>query len=306
MFKQHAILFGKQFVMSNYPEMPLIAWNPAVYQRNSKMVLLPRLHFDNKFYVSSLGLCQPIAFKEVETYNNGARSIKTKLIKYPASDNDIRGVGDPKITEDGRRILTGGIGRVFGESTLTAQTTMSVFDGDKITASKPFLFLGSEINTGRDAVFLNGNTLLFRPEREPFRTYRAKYTETDSHIVISKQEVLPQLDKTKDAFKQGISTNAVGVSKEVYLVGYHAKLISRAEYRNGFLLLDKDGNITGMTDLILRTEGISRYAHRPFTIFGCGLILHKDKLWWAGGIGDSWIGIFSIDLDDVMRLFKEG
>ena len=100
--------------------------------------------------------------------------------------------------------------------------------------------------------------------------------------------------------KRGLSTNVVKLSANEYIVGYHNVLKNRGEYSNGFLLLNNEGETTGVTKPILETTGALRYGARPYTLFGCGLVLRKDRLYWVGGIGDTWIGVFSADLDKVL------
>ena len=305
-FELETLLVGNQFSMTNYPQIPLAVFNPAAYVKNGKLVILPRLVFDIRFYASSVGLTEPLKFSELGEFNYGARDIKTKLLKYPTEDYEIRGVEDSKITEDGKTILAVGVGKDSTKEHFTTQTIMLEFNGEKITSAKPFLFEGSEINTGRDAVFINDNVLLFRPEEKPLRTYRAYYDENDKNIVILEDglKVLPELDAENGELKRGMSTNVVRLSENQNIVGWHAVFEDRLEYKEGFMIFNDNGEITGVSELILETSGMLRYGHRPFTLFGCGLVLVKDMLYFIGGVGDSWIGIFSAELNRVIEEIK--
>lgn len=299
-FELEVLLVGKQFKMSNYPETPLGAWNPAAYLNDQKkLVILPRLHFDIRFYVSSLGLCKPIALESL----NDVEEIRTKIIKYPTTNNEIRGVEDPRITEDGKKILTVGLGKTKDGKIFTSQTNMNTFNGSSITNTKPLLFNNDEIGTGRDAVLVNDHVLLFRPEAKPLRTYRTFYTESAENIVISDKDLMPlkELDKQEGERKRGLSTNVVKLATNEYIVGWHNVLEDKIEYKEGFMLIDDEGEPREISKTVLETTGILRYSARPFTLFGCGLVLYKDRLYWIGGIGDSWIGIFSAELDAVIE-----
>lgn len=307
-FNLETLLISEQFEMINYPETPLEAFNPAAYvDRNDKLVILPRLVFDTRFYVSSVGLCEPISFDKLADYNFGAKQIKTRLLKYPTTSNEMRGVEDPRITEDGKRLLTVGLGKTTDGEAFTTQTTMSKISDNEIVATKPFLFEGKELQTGRDAVFINDKVLLFRPEIKTLQTYRAFYEETDTHIVISNEGLIPilELDALKNERKRGVSTNVVKLSTNEYIVGYHAAFDDKLEYKEGFMLVTDNGEVTETSKLMLKTEGILQYGHRPFTLFGCGLVIYKDKLFFVGGVGDSWIGIFSAELSSVLERIKK-
>ena len=296
-FKLEAVLVPDQVEMIDYPSKPLGIWNPAAYIKNDKLVIIPRLHFDTHFYTSSVGLCEPISFDELGTYNMGKRNIKVSMLKYPTTHLEVHGVEDPRITEDGTKLLTVGINRSAHKS----QTTMSDFDGKAVSNPKPFLYNGSELNTGRDAVLLNNHILFFRPEMAPLGTYKACYKVTKNNVVITEVNDKLVLPHSKGIIKTGFSTNAVKVSNTESLIAYHGVFAEKYEYREGFVLLDNEGNVLGRTPLLLKTEGILRYAGgRPFTLFGDGLVLRKGKIYFVCGVGDVWTAIFSANVGDIL------
>ena len=296
-FNLEAVLVPEQVEMVDYPSKPLGIWNPAAYIKNDKLVIIPRLHFDTKFYASSVGLCEPISFDELGTYNMGKRNIKASMLKYPTTYLEVHGVEDPRITEDGKRLLTVGISRGLHKS----QTTMSDFDNEKAFNQKPFLYNGSELNTGRDAVLLNDHILFFRPEMAPLNTYKAYYKVTANNVVITECGNKPILPHLKGTIKAGFSTNAVKISNNESLIAYHSVFAEKHEYKQGFVLMDNEGNILGRTPPFLKTEGILRYAGgRPFTLFGDGLVLREDKICFVCGVGDTWTAIFSANVGDVL------
>ena len=296
-FKLEAVLVPEQVEMVDYPSKPLGIWNPAAYMQNDKLVIIPRLHFDVKFYASSVGLCEPISFSELNTYNMGERNIKAFILKYPTTHLEVNGVEDPRITENGKRLLTVGISKGLHKS----QTTMSEFSGFGLSNPKPFLYNGSELNTGRDAVLLNDHILFFRPEMALLNTYKAYYKVTANNVVITEFNDEPILPRLRGIIKTGFSTNAVKISNNESLIAYHGVFAEKHEYKQGFVLMDNEGNILGRTPPFLKTKGILRYAGgRPFTLFGDGLVLRKDKIYFVCGVGDTWTAIFSTNVGDVL------
>ena len=296
-FKLEAVLVPEQVEMVDYPSKPLGIWNPAAYIKNDKLVIIPRLHFDTKFYASSVGLCEPISFDVLDRYNMGKRSIKTSILKYPTTNLEVDGIEDPRVTEDGERILTVGINRGQHKS----QTTMSDFDGKKVSNPKPLLYNGSELDTGRDAVLLNDHILFFRPETALLDTYEAYYEVTADNVVLTKCFNEPVLPRLRGTIKTAFSTNAVKLSNSESLIAYHGVFAEKHEYKEGFMLVDNEGNTLGRTPLFLKTEGILRYGSgRSFTLFGCGLVLRKGVLFFVGGVGDTWTAIFSANVGDVL------
>ena len=296
-FKLEAVVVPEQVEMVDYPTKPLGIWNPAAYIKDDKLVIIPRLHFDTHFYVSSIGLCEPIPFDELKRYNRGKHSIKASILKYPTTFLEVYGVEDARITEGGKRLLTVGVTGGPHKS----QTTMSDFDGTVVSNPKPFLYNGSELNTGRDAVLLNDHILFFRPEMALLNTYKAHYKVTTNNVVITEFNDEPVLSCSRGITKTGFSTNAVKVTNTESLIAYHGVFAEKCEYKQGFALIDNEGNILGRTPPFLKTEGILRYAGgRPFTLFGCGLILRNEQLFFVGGVGDTWTAIYSADVGAVL------
>ncbi len=295
-FSMEAFLTPERFVLSDYPRRPTSAFNPAAYVRQGKLVLLPRLIFDDKFYVSSVGICEPISFDDL-----AKEVIETRLLKYPQRIEEINGVEDPRITEDGKKLLTVGVGDNFHKS----QTMLMDFDGEHLSNERLFYFNNSVWETGRDAVLINDKVLLFRPDAIPksFTTYRVFYELKDGSVFIESDGLKAILEIGRGEKKRGFSTNAVKISSNEYLVGWHGAL-EDTSYKNGFMLVNDEGLPLGITDYLLETTGFLQYGNRPFTLFGCGLIKLKDKLFWVGGVGDWAIGIFTADLDLAMSKLK--
>jgi len=302
LFEDICLLQPENFHITNYNRKSISAFNPGAYENEEgKLVIMPRLVFDDRFYVSSIGLCEPISFHDLIDFGNENRNIETNLIKYPEMHQEINGVEDPRITEDGKKVLTVGIN--LHSSYHTTQTTMMGFDGKKMFNAKPFSFNDSIWNTGRDAVLVNDNILLFRPESSAnrFLSYRAFYEEIDDRIEISNKNLEVVLETFPNERKRGFSTNIVRLSSNENLVGFHGALKEKYEYREAFMIINDEGIPIATTDYILKTEGILQYGNRPFTLFGNGLILDNNRLWCIYGFGDFGIVILSTDIENVLN-----
>jgi predicted GH43/DUF377 family glycosyl hydrolase len=105
--------------------------------------------------------------------------------------------------------------------------------------------------------------------------------------------------------KAGWSTNTIKISQNEYLVGWHGESKEDLIYRNGLAIIDNEGNLLGITDYVLSPKGIIEvYGDRPGVIFGCGLIMYKEFIYWRGGISDYAIGIFRTSLDKIFEIVR--
>jgi predicted GH43/DUF377 family glycosyl hydrolase len=273
--------------------------NPAAYLTlGGKLVILPRLGFTEGFKQSSIGITEPLDLNKIEDFEN----IKTKIIRKPVHEYDVAGVEDARITENGKQLLTVGLNTYYRTS--ATQTIYSVVSNNKVINNKPFWYNNSIYNTGRDAFILNDNVLIFRPEADNLRSYRANYEITEHYVIIG-MGIVPILEPQKVENKTGFSTNSVKISKDENLVAYHALCNNKkAEYAEGFMVLNNAGFPQRKTPLFLKTEGFLQGGDRPFTLFGCGLIKSGKEVYFVGGVGDSGIVIYSADLDKILEVMK--
>lgn len=295
-FTLDALYTPEMFRMVNYPRQPLAVFNPGAYERDGKLVMLPRLSFDESFYVSSIGLSEPLEYDALDIH----KEISTRLLKYPEHRLEINGVEDARVSENGKLVWTVGVNR--GDK--STQTTVMGFDGHILSKPRPLSVGGLIDNTGRDTVILNKDVLFFRPESRILITYRADYVDDGKFFHISRRDVVKELISGDTEKHTGLSTNAVRVYKNLYMIAWHSISKELGEYRQAFLLVDKDGFSLGTTDMILRLDGNLRYGNRPFTLFGCGLVLHGNTLYFVGGVGDWATVIYSADVNDVLSEIK--
>ncbi|MBP1357218.1 MAG: hypothetical protein JZD40_01835 [Sulfolobus sp.] len=102
--------------------------------------------------------------------------------------------------------------------------------------------------------------------------------------------------------KVGWSTNTVKLGKDEYLVGWHGVGKEDIVYRNGLAIVSSSGDLLGITDYLLEPRDVYEfYGDRPGVIFGCGLILRKDELYWVGGLSDYGIGIYTTELPKILE-----
>lgn len=297
-FKLEVLFTPEHFVMSKYPRKPIAVFNPAAFVQNDHVVLLPRLIFDDQFYTSAIGICDPISIDHLSNIT----TINTSLLRFPSNIQDFKGIEDPRVTEDGKKLLWVALDR-----SNISRTVMAELDwANQKTSDDRYLYLkDSEFPSGRDAAVINNKYLLCRPEYNTKYSFSAPYSiSIIENVFIQPSELQVVLAAEKWEEKVGFSTNVVKLSSNEYLVGWHTVLNRNAEYMNGFAVLNDIGEVLGTSNYILWSENFMRYGNRINTLFGCGLIKHQDRLYWAGGVGDWAVGIFSAKLQEALETIK--
>jgi len=105
--------------------------------------------------------------------------------------------------------------------------------------------------------------------------------------------------------KVGWSTNAVRVSSNEFLVGWHGVVKEDLSYRNGLALVDEQGDLLAISNYLLSPRGlVEEYGDRSHVIFGDGLVLHNDTLMWVGGVSDYATGVFTTPLQKALDKLK--
>lgn len=296
-FKLEALFTPQQFILQDYPRVPISAFNPAAYNlpETDDIVIFPRLVFDDQFYVSSIGVCAPISLNKLSS----VKTITTRLLAFPSDKTDFKGLEDPRITEDGKKML-----HVAHDEHAISRTVLSEYHNGALYNSRPLVLASPNESTmsGCDAALINDDYLVFRPELEDLTSYSVPYDQNGN---INFKESYPVLSPYIHELKRGFSTNVVKLSSDAYLIGWHTVLRRNLEYANGFMLLSGIGEDIGISKPFFRLPNtMIKYGNRPNTLFGCGLILHHETLYWVGGIGDWSIGIFSTPLEKVLECVK--
>ncbi|MCK4259665.1 MAG: hypothetical protein KAX49_11845 [Halanaerobiales bacterium] len=292
-FNFETLITPETFKMVNYPRTPIAVFNPAAYIHSDKLILLPRLIFDEKFYISSIGICDPISLD-----NLISNEISTRLLKFPTDINDFYGDEDPRVTEDGSKLLW-----VAKNTEGFAYSVLADLSNQGISNPHYLYLKDSSVPSGKDAALINDSYLVCRPEDDIKSSFSAPYSTIENTIIIE-NEFKPVLTTQSSEIKVGFSTNFVRISQNESIIGWHAVLTRNFEYANGLAVIDDKGELLGTTDYILYPEGYLRYGNRPNTLFGCGLFKWKDQLWWAAGIGDWAIALYSITIDKIFEVMN--
>jgi len=323
-FQRVAYINPSQVEIVNYVrKKPISMFNPGIVCFKDTITLFPRLVFDIYKYVSSIG-CFSLSIEDIlkgEIPDN----ISTNIILWPKELWNFRGCEDPRghIINGKIVLLFTGAGYYYqDDGQLKARDYLGYaeFDDDYNIIRKGYFKIvdtSGEVyipRSNKDSTiiryFSSSAVMLTRPALLPpyFSLSPAPCTMCTGwrcNVDLENLEILaetlePVLPLERWEIKAGWSTNAIKLSSNEYLVGWHALVREDLSYRNGLAMIDKDGYLLGITDYILTPMGlVEEYGDRPLVIFGDGLFLDKDRLYWIGGVSDYTIGIFATELDMV-------
>jgi len=306
----------EDFKITNYiRSRPWSAFNPGALKRGDKVYIFPRLVFEFYAYVSSAGVCSI----DIENLLNGKieKPLDTKIILWPKYPWEQLGCEDPRIFEKNEKIYILYCGRGYyrladGKTIKNDALGLAILNKDWEILKRGFFYVkkGEEkhVPSNRDTAFLNiqGNeaTMVTRPVIRGVKLcWRAKANIEE--FSIYEEDLEPVFAPEDWESHIGWSTNAVKLSNTEYLVGWHG--VSRYDftYRNGLAIVNESGELLAISNYVLSPIGIyEEYGDRPFTLFGNGLIKHKEFLIWIGGIGDCCIGIFITKLEKALEKLK--
>ncbi len=309
-FQKRYILPPKNFKITNYPRDPVAVFNPGAVEIDGIVHVFPRVIFDYYKYTSAIG---HFTMKADDILNGTIPEIlEIELIIWPKTKEEFLGCEDPRIFQDGENLwilYTAKGYRGRGEGERTDFLALAKLDFDLNVSEKHFLKVEykGEIfypKSNKDSAILriSGNkaTILTRPDFGGRLSGWRGVLDLEDMVIRDLEEVLPPKE---GELKRGWSTNAVEIDGR-YLVGWHAVIDEDLSYRNGFALVDENGNILDTTGYVLCTEGlIEELGDRAMVIFGDGLLILKDKVVWIGGVSDYAVGVFVADLEDLMDSF---
>lgn len=306
LFERLLYISPEDLVVTNYlRKRPFSAFNPGAILNQGELEIFPRLIFDYYWYVSSIG------YFKIKIEELVKKEFETKIIIWPGEKWELgKGVEDARVIKkgdeyhalhtsvsrrDGEILPLQGYTKLNSSLEILEKKYLRIFKDDEEIMPKSM----------KDSAFLEIShkeaSLLIRPNIENIEIcWRSKLLLEEGIIPADSME--PVLAFEKFEIKVGWSTNAIGISNDEYLIGWHG--ISREDlmYRNGFAILSKEGELLGITDYVLSPKGvIEMYGDRPGVIFGCGLVLSKEFVYWIGGISDYAIGIFRTTLDKILE-----
>jgi predicted GH43/DUF377 family glycosyl hydrolase len=315
LFRRLALIYPSSIEVKNYGRrQPLAAFNPGALLRGGELLVYPRLVFDYYWYVSSIGLFSI----DIEEVLEGVlpERMPAEIVLYPTRTSDLRGCEDPRVQEVGGATYILYTAVAPGERGVEARQAIARVEGSKVAKMGVFKLKHGEklYNTfWKDSAIIphrsHSAALLLRPSI-PSESggylevcWRGEASLLD--LTVSADSMEPLLLNESFEVKVGWSTNALEVSSNEYLVGWHG--VGRdLIYRNGLALIGADGELVGVTNYLLEPqESLEEfYGDRPGVVFGCGLVKHGEQLLWVGGVSDYAIGIWSAELDKVFEKMR--
>lgn len=304
------------FITNYLRRQPAVAFNPGALEREGKLLIFPRLVFDYYSYVSSIGVFE----LDLERLFQGQleKPLKTKIILWPKELWEFgHGCEDPRVsfTDGSIYMLYTGARHHYERDHLVKKSVLGFAELDQSFEIKKRDYFSI---TNRDERFVPSNkdsafvevkndkaTILTRPDfRGITLCWRAKADLKT--LTIPEETLTPVLGPEEWEHKVGWSTNTIKLSSNKYLVGWHGVVQEDLSYRNGLALVNEKGELLAITDYLLTPKGVEeQYGDRSFTIFGNGLIRHKDCLIWIGGVSDYAIGVFVADMKDVFSMLRK-
>jgi len=312
-FERCLYLFPQNFKVVNYPREPVASFNPAIILcRDEEIRILPRLIFEYYTYVSSIGITGRIGIEKL--VEGKVHSLNVQVVLHPTFLWEILGCEDPRTQMVGGQMLMlyTGKGLVCERDRKERKDVLALasLDSSFNVERKGFFKIswdGKEFTpqSNKDAAFLKVNrdraSMLVRPEIGGKRIcWRCEASL--SNLTLDGKTLEPVMANEPWEEKVGWSTNAVKLSSNEYLVGWHGVLREEGSYKNGLAIVDEDGVLLAVSDYLLSPKSLPEmYGDKPLTIFGCGLIIYKEYLIWVGGISDYGIAVFKADLEKVLE-----
>lgn len=328
-FERAGYLAPQNFNILNYAREPRAVFNPGVSFNGKVIQIYPRFAFDYYGYVASIGKSEGINIERLIS-GNFHEQIDTEIILCPDVDKeerwDFKGYEDPRIFSQNETtfiLSTGNVGRGVADDEFSrrvgAVLAFAKFKGRELKQKEYFKIRGKNDQNfvpewHKDAAFININNnkanMLVRLSIHGCdggceECWSGKADLND--MTISENSLQMILSSVPDETKVGWSTQTVPVSNNEYLIGWHA-VRKNLSYANGLAVINVEGDLLAITpDYVLapqKSNITECLGDRPLVIFGCGLIIHKDKLIWIGGVSDWAIGIFIADLETAMSKLR--
>ena len=300
---------------------PVSIFNPGAVIKNKKLLVFPRIIYGYYYYSSCVGLIELDIEKVLE--RDIEKPILTKIIMYPEEPWEMAlGCEDPRVELQNNtyyilytavahppdRLWKRPVVGVYGYIGLQALALMDLdynvkFRGYFKIKMKDKIHIPSG---WRDSAFLKigskESTLLTRPSVKGIDVCWKGVLNMEE-LTLDVESLEPNLFNEEWEAKIGWSTNAVKISKNEYLVGWHGVSNNDGFYREGLAIVDEEGKLLAITPhYVLEPRGLNEiYGDRPGVIFGNGLVTYKDLLIWVGGVSDHIVGIFITEMDKALE-----
>ena len=315
-FRRLLYLGPEDFVVEGYKRSrPAVAFNPGACVRDRELLILPRFIFDYYKYVSSVGLA---SLKLDEVLEGHVETpVKARIILWPLKLWEFLGCEDPRVFRAGDTyyVLYTGKGYFLEKGGYVRVDVLGLAEYDASWRLKRRGYFtitgeGGEFvpKSNKDSAFLRVSggecTMLTRPEVKGKRIcWRGRGNVNELKIRADTLEPVMVFEDWE--LKVGWSTNAVKLSSNEYVVGWHGVVLRDYSYRDGLAVVNEEGELLAVSDYILSPRGIvEEYGDRPLVIFGDGLVLYKEYLLWIGGISDYSIAVFAAELDKALEKLR--
>lgn len=313
-FERLAYVFPRDLSVAGYPREPRAAFNPGALVRGGKLLVFPRLVFDYYGYTSSVGLFEV----GVEELLSGSLSkpVEARILLWPRELWEFKGCEDARASQLGGRVqlLYTGYGyhrRGEGLELRWVQGFAELDEGLREVRRGFFTVAGGGERLAprmKDSALLRFSAgrafLLCRPTLDGLQVCWRAEADAGS-LEMPEESMEPVLAHEEWETHVGWSTNAVQLSANEWLVGWHGVLKSDLSYRNGLAVVDGEGRLLAVSDYLLAPKGlVEEYGDRPLVVFGCGLARYKELLLWVGGVSDYAIGFFAAELDKALEKLR--
>ncbi len=307
-FERLGYMTAESFRVVNYPRKPLVAFNPSAVVKGNKLYLFTRFVFDYYDYVSSVGISEI----ELDAIDELPRMIlDSKIVLYPSTKDEIkRGTEDPRAHNLERDFLVFYTAVGLRDGEIWPKQGVAILDGVTFNVKeKGVLKLGDYIppawkNTAMINFEGDNLTILTRPLIEGHEVvWRAQLRRSDWTVDPKEMEVAMVSEPFE--LKVGVSTPPVRLSSNEFLIGWHAIDKEDLSYRNGLAVITPEGEVIGISEYLLSPSTIEEmYGDRPMVIYGCGLIVKDEYIYWIGGVADYGIGVYRAEIDKVLEQIK--
>ena len=302
-------------VVNYHRHTPIAAFNPGAALEGDRLLIFVRLVFEFYGYVSSVGLAEAPLDEVLE--GRVEVPLETRIILWPRELWEQLGCEDPRVQKapDGRWLIlycAHGYYRLAGERVRTDALALAELDGSFRVLRRGYFSVrkGESVwaPSNRDSAFLalrgHEATLATRPVvRGRKLCWRAVADLED--LVMPEEGLEPVMAPEEWESHMGWSTNAVRLSGDEWLIGWHGVSDLDLAYRNGLAVLDSEGELLAVSDYVLAPRGLyEEYGDRCMTLFGDGLVRYKELLIWVGGVCDACVGIFTVELDKAMEALR--
>jgi len=312
-FTRRYYIAPQDLLITNYPRtLPVAAFNPGALERDGKLLVFPRLVFDYYTYNSCVGVFE---LDMAEVIQGRIKTpLETRIVLWPEKIWEFgHGCEDPRVipVNKGTYMLYTGSKHYHLRGQLIRKSVLGFAELDRsLDVQRRGYFTtvnGKEslVLSNKDSAFIeidgDKTTMLTRPDLQGEALCWRATADLDS-LTIPEESMEPVFVPEVWEEKVGWSTNVVKLSKNEYLVGWHAVLKEDLSYKDGLALIDRAGNLLAISNYLLAPHGlVENYGDRPFVIFGDGLVKYEDYLVWVGGISDYGIGIFISKLEEVLK-----